>query len=136
MLICPQCKVLKIFRAFHCPICKVCITKFTRHSLAFGSCIGSTNELLAWTFFFSLTVAEFLTILAFFNDTNYGFITNIMFYLLNIYIFWISFVEMSIIFVMVIFLLYEEFLVRIDWAWAKNVDDVSILNENSSKIIC
>ncbi len=89
---CPQCKILKIFRSFHCPICKVCITKFTRHSLAFGSCIGSANELLALGFFFCLTVAEILTLGYFFLDTNYGLITNFMFYALNAYICWSSFV--------------------------------------------
>lgn len=109
MLNCPQCKILKLFRAFHCPMCKVCITKFTRHSLAFGSCIGSTNELLAWAFFFCLSVAEFFTISAFFNESDYGLITNIMFYALNVYIFWISFVEMSTIFVMVILYFTKNF---------------------------
>ena len=135
MLACPQCKILKLFRAFHCPMCKVCITKFTRHSLVFGSCIGSTNELLAWAFFFCLTVAEFLTIWAFFNESSYGMITNIMFYALNVYIFWISFVEMSTIFMMVIFLNDKEFLVWCDRTLGKNVDDVSILDETSWKIV-
>lgn len=42
-LTCSQCKILKVFRSNHCPICKVCIPKFTRHSLVFGICVGAAN---------------------------------------------------------------------------------------------
>ncbi len=40
---CSNCKILKTFRAFHCPMCKICVPKFSRHSLAFGTCIGAGN---------------------------------------------------------------------------------------------
>lgn len=42
-LTCSECKILKIFRSNHCPVCKVCVPKFTRHSLVFGTCVGAAN---------------------------------------------------------------------------------------------
>lgn len=82
-----------------------------------------------------MTIAELLTIISFFNQTSYGLITNIMFYGLNVYLFWISFVETATLAVMVILFLYEEFLFWAHRAWGQNLDDESIPHEGSWKII-
>ena len=51
-----------MFRATHCPFCKVCVAKHSRHSLVFGSCIGAANEFLCTLFFLSLTLTLFLIV--------------------------------------------------------------------------
>lgn len=40
---CQACGIIRLFRSIHCPMCKTCVAKHSRHSLVFGSCIGASN---------------------------------------------------------------------------------------------
>ena len=96
---CGQCGIVRMFRAAHCPFCKSCVAKHTRHSLVWGICIGGANQFLAWLFFVASTFT-FLAICLIFHWTNkYGAITKIMFYFVNVPLFWMSFVQAITLFI-------------------------------------
>lgn len=88
---CQGCDIVRLFRAAHCPFCKTCIAKHSRHSVIFGSCIGAANEMLCLIFFLCMGLSLNLTILRFFHVTSYGLLTKIMFYALNVPLCWNSY---------------------------------------------
>ena len=88
---CQACQIVRLFRATHCPFCKTCIAKHSRHSVVFGSCIGAANEMLCLFFFFFLGLTLNLIIIRFWNSNTYGMLTKLMFYLLNIPLCWMSY---------------------------------------------
>lgn len=75
----------------HCPFCKMCVPKFSRHSIVFGVCIGAANELLVILFFLSMVVFEcyFLYKLTMLFD-QFGAITITIQYILNFTVLYIS----------------------------------------------
>ncbi len=40
---CSECEVVAGFRSNHCPMCKECVSKHSKHSMVLNSCIGSNN---------------------------------------------------------------------------------------------
>ena len=98
---CQECGIIRLFRAAHCPYCKTCIAKHSRHSIVFGSCIGAANEMLCLLFFFFLGLSLNIIVIRFWHGTSYGFLTKIMFYLLNIPLCWMSYNEFLQFFVFV-----------------------------------
>jgi hypothetical protein len=55
---CDECEVVKGFRTNHCPSCKACIPKYTRHSLVLNQCIGASNELLYMMLMLCIFIAQ------------------------------------------------------------------------------
>jgi len=104
---CNGCNIIRLYRSMHCPVCKTCIAKHTRHSIIFGICIGAANELLSLLFFLSLFATECYLLYLFLVANSYGFITKLMFYLLNISICWLSFVEFATLLILVRHVLYR-----------------------------
>ena len=104
---CQGCGIIRLFRATHCPFCKTCIAKHSRHSIVFGGCIGAANEMLCVLFFFMLWCSLNMMLLVFFWGNGYGFLTRLMFYLLNVPLCWMSFNEFLQFFVFVIIGLYR-----------------------------
>lgn len=98
---CGGCKIVKPFRAMHCPACKSCIAKHSRHSVAFGSCIGAANELPAILFFSLLFVTQAVTLGSFAQVSSYGFLTKVMFYLLNGWVCWTTLRETATLLILV-----------------------------------
>jgi hypothetical protein len=98
---CGGCKIVKPFRATHCPACKSCIGKHSRHSVAFGICIGAANELPAILFFLLLFVTQVVTLGSFAKVSTYGFLTRFMFYLLNGWVCWTTLRETATLFILV-----------------------------------
>lgn len=98
---CQPCAIIKAFRAFHCPVCKTCVPKFTRHSLVFASCIGAANELLACLFFGVFGGVEFYILWVFLTQTSYGLVTQVMFCWLNGFLCWESLCECVSILILV-----------------------------------
>ena len=90
---CSGCGTLKLFRAAHCQFCKTCVAKHSRHSLVWGGCIGAANELLAMLFFAALAVTLGNTLTRFWAKGSYGLLTRVMFYLLNVPLCWMAWVE-------------------------------------------
>ena len=90
---CQQCKIVRMFRATHCPFCNTCVAKHSRHSVVFGSCIGAANELLCVLFFMSLTVTLGVIVASFWETNTYGLLTKIIFYLMNVPFCWLSLAE-------------------------------------------
>lgn len=90
---CQACQIPRMFRSTHCPFCKVYVAKHSRHSLVFGNCIGAANELLCALFFLSLALTLGLILYHFWQTSTYGLLTKIMFYSLNVSLFWMSFNE-------------------------------------------
>ena len=99
---CTQCGIVRVFRAFHCPFCKTCVPKHSRHSIVWGSCIGASNQLLAMGFFLILSLVLGDAIYGFYLKGSYGIITKVMFYLLNGSLCWISTNEFLQLFIFVI----------------------------------
>ena len=106
-LSCQGCGIIRLFRATHCPFCKTCIAKHSRHSIVFGSCIGAANEMLCIFFFFFLWISLNTILIKFWWGNSYGFLTKLMFYLLNIPLCWMSFGEFMQFFVFVLFCLFR-----------------------------
>lgn len=40
---CQACGIVRFFRSMHCPFCKSCVAKHSRHSVVFGICVGAAN---------------------------------------------------------------------------------------------
>ena len=104
---CQACQIPRMFRSTHCPFCKVCVAKHSRHSLVFGNCIGAANELLCALFFLSLALTLGLILYHFWQTSTYGLLTKIMFYSLNVSLFWMSFNEFLQFFVFVSIFLFR-----------------------------
>ncbi len=81
----------KAFRACHCPLCKTCVPKFSRHSLVFGVCVGAANELLVILFFLSMAILSSYSLYKLVTLRSlYGIITLAMIYSINLAIIWMS----------------------------------------------
>lgn len=104
---CSACNVIRLYRSSHCPICKSCIAKTSRHSVVFGICIGAANELVCLLFFLSLFVTESYLLYIFAVGNTYSIITRVMFYLLNMSICWLSLVEFATLLILVMMLLFR-----------------------------
>lgn len=85
----------------HCPYCKSCVTKHTRHSIAFGACIGAANEFFSLLFFTLFWATQLLILYTFYSTNTYGIITKIMFYAMNGSLCWISFTDAATLFIFV-----------------------------------
>lgn len=91
---CGGCGIIRFYRSMHCPFCKSCIAKHSRHSVLFGICIGAANEFIALLFFLSLFATQAVT-LYLFSHLTYGIITKVLFYLMNGVFCWMSFTEFA-----------------------------------------
>jgi hypothetical protein len=67
----------------------------------FGVCVGAPNELLALLFFLSLFATQCYVLYLFFVANSYGLITKLMFYMLNVSVCWMSFVETATLLILV-----------------------------------
>lgn len=101
---CQSCGIIRVFRATHCPFCKDCVAKHSRHSIVFGSCIGAANEFLCTLFFLFLSLTLGVVLSRFWYLSSYGMLTKVMFYLLNVPLCWMSFNEFLQFFVFVLVL--------------------------------
>lgn len=98
---CGGCGIIRYYRSMHCPFCKSCIAKHSRHSILFGVCIGAANELFALLFFLSLFLTQ-AGVLWLFSHLSYGIITKVLFYLMNGAFCWMSFTEFAKLAILVI----------------------------------
>lgn len=62
---CDECEVVRGFRINHCPSCKSCVPKYTRHSLLLNQCIGAGNELLYIAMMMALFLAQLCVLIEF-----------------------------------------------------------------------
>jgi hypothetical protein len=92
---CGACGIVRFYRAMHCPFCKSCVAKHSRHSVVFGVCVGAANEIFALLFFLLLWATQLLILWLFFQAGTYGIITKIMFYAMNATICWMAFTEFA-----------------------------------------
>lgn len=79
----------------HCPFCKSCVAKHSRHSVVFGVCVGASNEFFAILFFLLFWITQMTILFLFFQAGTYGIITKIMFYAMNGSLCWMAFTEFA-----------------------------------------
>lgn len=77
----------------HCPFCKSCVAKHSRHSVVFGICVGAANEFYALIFFLLFWLTQLVSLSLFFHAASYGLLTKLMFYSMNGTLCWMAFTE-------------------------------------------
>lgn len=102
---CEECEVVKAFRIHHCPSCKSCIPKYTRHSLLLNQCIGAGNEILYLGIVLSLFLAQTWALLEFTihhrQEVEMSLASKVSFYIINIYVCWLALSDVLTIFIYV-----------------------------------
>lgn len=90
---CNPCGIVRFYRSMHCPFCKSCVAKHSRHSVVFGICVGAANEFYALIFFLLFWLTQLVSLSLFFHAASYGLLTKLMFYSMNGTLCWMAFTE-------------------------------------------
>ena len=68
--LCPECKVIKTRRSYHCTVCKRCVDRYEGHCVWLNNCIGRLNANMYISFVFYLWLG--LLVIIILSATNIG----------------------------------------------------------------